>query len=131
GGRTLAQLTLKLDRSHGQLPVDSTFSINSKSVLGLKYVAVTRGTSNRLWPDGATVPVSRTSVPVQLDQVFDTFDARTRSAIEHGLVGFGDALAGRGSALNDTFHALPSLFQHLTPVASYLAAPSTELTRFF
>ena len=51
--------------------------------------------------------------------------------MQKNLVGFGDALAGRGSSLNDTFAALPSLLGHLTPVARYLSAPGTQLTRFF
>jgi virulence factor Mce-like protein len=130
-GRTLAQLTLKLHAAQGRIPVDSTFSIDSKSVLGLKYVTIHRGTSTRVYADGATVPVSRTNVPVQLDQVFNTFDQSTRQNIEQGLVGFGDLLAGRGSDLNDTFHSLPSLLTYLQPVAAYLSSPSTELTRFF
>ena len=51
------------------------------------------------------------------------FDAKTRTAIQQNLVGFGDTLAGRGSALNDTIASLPQLFVYLRPVASYLSAP--------
>src|ERR1700730_3651322 len=36
GGSTVAQLTLKLDPSHGRIPVDSHVSIRARSVLGLK-----------------------------------------------------------------------------------------------
>ena len=67
--------------------------------------------------------INHTSVPVQFEDVFQAFDPKTRSAIDKNLVGFGDALAGRGSALNDTFATLPRLLQHLTPVATYLADP--------
>jgi hypothetical protein len=58
------------------------------------------------------------------------FDARTRPAIQRNLAGYGDVLAARGSALNDTIASLPGLFGHLRPVARYLADPHTELTRF-
>jgi hypothetical protein len=58
------------------------------------------------------------------------FDAKTRPAVQNNLVGFGDTLAARGSALNDTIASLPSLFQHLRPVAQYLSDPHTELSRF-
>src|SRR5205823_2274258 len=58
-------------------------------------------------------------------------DSRTRPAVEQNLVGFGDTLTTRGSSLNDTFAALPELLGRLTPVARYLSAPSTELTRLF
>ena len=41
-----------------------------------------------------------TPEPVEIDQVLSTFDAPTRVAIQENLVEFGNALAGRGPALN-------------------------------
>ncbi len=129
-GQVGAQLTLDLDQSNGKVPADSRVSVQPLSVLGLKYVALSKGSSSRVVPDGGTLPIGQTEVPVQFDDVFKTFDPRTRSAIQRGLVGVGDALAARGSDLNDTIASLPELFTHLTVVAGYLSAPSTELTRF-
>jgi virulence factor Mce-like protein len=130
-GTTVAQLTLQLHSGQGQVPINSTVAIDSKSVLGLKYVQIHRGSSHTYFPNGATVPVRQTNVPVQLDDVFDMFNAPTRKAIQHGLNGIGDVLAGRGGDLNDTIHSLPALFGNLEPVAAYLSAPNTELIRFF
>jgi virulence factor Mce-like protein len=129
-GQIGAQLTLQLNRANGTLPVDSTASIRPESVLGAKYVDLLRGTSSTVIPDGGTLPLSQTTVPVQFDDIFGTFDPPTRRAIQQNLVGFGDALAGRGSALNDTIASLPALLGYLTPVARYLSAPRTQLTRF-
>jgi virulence factor Mce-like protein len=129
-GVPAAQLTLNLSEKNGKLPVDSTAKILSRSVLGLKYVNITVGHAHRYFADGATMPIAQTHVPVRLDQIYNSYNAPTRAAIQQNLVGFGDALTGRGSALNDTFAALPSLLGHLRPVARYLADPSTELTRF-
>jgi ABC-type transporter Mla subunit MlaD len=98
-------------------------------VLGLKFLDLIKGTSSRVFADGAVLPVSQTTVPVQIDQVFNMFDARTRTAVQQDLVGFGDTFTGRGSALNDTLASLPSLLQYLRPVAAYLSAPPTQLTR--
>ena len=126
-----AQVTLKLNESAGQIPIDSRVDVLSKSVLGLKYVDLIRGTSNEKFGDGATMPVSQTTVPVQVDQVFDMFNTPTRNAIDKDLVAFGDTLTGRGASLNDTLAALPSLLTHLRPVAQYLSAPPTQLTRLF
>ena len=84
-----------------------------------------------MFADGATLPESQTNVPVQFDDVFKMFDTKTRGAVQEDLDGFGDTLASRGSALNDTIASLPALFGHLEPVARYLSDPSTELTRFF
>jgi ABC-type transporter Mla subunit MlaD len=130
-GQVGAQLTLQLNRANGRVPLDSTISIRPRSVLGLKYVALQTGTSSKAFPDGGTMPVSQTNVPVQIDDINKMFDAKTRPAVQQDLAGFGNAFAGRGSALNDTIASLPSLFQHLQPVAHYLADPHTQLTRFF
>ena len=129
-GQAGAQLTLKLDKAYGQVPIDSTVSIQPRSVLGLKYLDLHKGTSNHMFADGATLPINQTNVPVQFDDVFKMFDPKTRAAAQQELVGFGDTLASRGSALNDTIASLPPLFGNLEPVARYLSDPSTELTRF-
>ncbi len=128
-GQVAAQLTLQLDRAHGDVPTDSTARIRPRSVLGLKYVDLHEGTASTTFADGSTMPIAQTSVPVQFEDVFSTFNAKTRSALQQNLVGFGDALAGRGSALNDTFASLPALLGHLEPVARYLSDPHTQLTR--
>jgi virulence factor Mce-like protein len=130
-GQAGAQLTLKLDKAYGNVPVDSTVSIQPRSVLGLKYLDLHKGVSHRYFADGATLPESQTKVPVQFDDVFKMFDVKTRGSIQQSLVGFGDTLASRGSSLNDTIASLPPLLGHLEPVARYLSDPSTELTRFF
>ncbi len=130
-GQVGARLTLELNQSNGTVPTDSTVSIRPLSILGLKYVDLHKGISRHDYSDGGTVPVAQTSVPVQLDEIFSTFNPPTRTAVQQSLVGIGDTLAGRGSDLNDTIALLPRLFGHLTPVARDLAKPSTGLSRFF
>ena len=130
-GTTGAQLTLKLSKKEGDVPVDSKVTIRLRSVLGSKYVDINKGTSSHAFADGATMPISQTNVPVQLDQVFSMFNPPTRSAIQGNLVGFGDTFAARGGDLSSTIQSLPALFGYLTPVAAYLSKPSTQLTGFF
>jgi len=77
------------------------------------------------------MPISQTSVPVQIDDVFNTFTPPTRTAIDANLAGIGDTLAGRGEALSETLQSLPPLLTNLAPVAANLANPQTQLTRFF
>ena len=125
-----AQLILNLNTANGRVPVDSTATIRPRSVLGLKYLNILPGRSRKTFPDGATMPLSQTNVPVQFEDINTLFDAKTRPAVQRDLAGYGDALTARGSALNDTIASLPSLFQHLQPVAQYLSDPNTQLTRF-
>jgi virulence factor Mce-like protein len=129
-GTTGAQLTLKMSKNEGKVPVDSTVTVRLRSVLGSKYVDLVKGSSGRVFADGATMPISQTNVPVQLDQVFDIFNPPTRSAVQGNLVGFGDTFAARGGDLSSTIQSLPALLNYLTPVASYLSDPATGLTRF-
>ncbi|HEY2436400.1 MAG TPA: MlaD family protein, partial [Solirubrobacteraceae bacterium] len=128
-GQVGAQLTLQLDKSNGKIPIDSTASVRPRSVLGLKYLDIIRGQSHRTFSDGGVMPISRTTVPVQFEDLNTLFDAKTRPAIQKDLAGYGDALAARGSSLNDTIASLPQLFEHLQPVAQYLSDPHTQLTR--
>jgi virulence factor Mce-like protein len=129
-GQTVAQLTLQLNNAYGRVPVNSTAAIRPASVLGQKYVDLHKGTSPNLIPDGGTLPLSQTNVPVQLDEIFKAFDPRTRQAVQQNLSGLGNTLAGRGSSLNDTIASLPTLLGHLEPVARTLSDPRTRLTRF-
>lgn len=132
GGKVGAELTLKLDESTGRLPIDSTFVIRPRSVLGLKYLDVHLGTSTHMAPDGYTFPVGQFSTrEVDLDQFFNMFDLPTRNGARDALTGFGDALAGRGQSLNETIHELPRLLRHLEPVARNLASDRTQLASFF
>lgn len=130
GGTIGAQLVLKLSTSDGKVPVDSQVSVRLRTVLGEKFVDLVRGTSAQVFPDGGTLPITQTNVPVQIDQVFNIFNPPTRQAVQQDLQGFGDAFTARGNDLNLTIQALPSLVGHLRPVASYLSSPSTQLTRF-
>ncbi|HTU94933.1 MAG TPA: MlaD family protein [Solirubrobacteraceae bacterium] len=130
-GQVAGQLVLKINKKYGKVPNDTTASIRPLSVLGLKYVDLHIGKSHQDFQDGGTLPITQTSVPVQFEDIFQAFDAKTRKSIDQNLVGFGDAFAGRGSSLNDTFASLPSLLGYLRPVAQYLADPHTELTRLF
>jgi virulence factor Mce-like protein len=130
GGSVSALLTLKLETTIKPLPVDTAVVIRSRSALGLKYVELTKGTNRQGFEDGATIPVrNATPEPVEIDDVLNTFDARTRAAIQTNLEGFGDAFAGRGQDLNLAIEALNPLLVDLTPVMRNLASPRTGLKR--
>lgn len=130
-GRVGARVTLRLDRRFGGVPVDSRVTIRPKSALGLKYVELERGRSARMLGDGAPIPVRQTRIPVELDEVLNTFDAPTREASADNLVGFGDALNGRGADLNRTIERAPQLLGRLRTVMANLADPRTDLPGFF
>lgn len=131
-GNVTARLHVKLETEVKPLPVDSTIIIRPRSALGLKYVEVTRGTSDRGFEEGATVPLAAaTPRPVEFDEFFDMFDERTREANATNLREFGDALAGRGSSINQAIVALDPLTKNAIPLLETLADPATGFGRLF
>jgi virulence factor Mce-like protein len=131
-GSTYATIHMKLQTDVKPLPVNSKLIVRSRSALGLKYVEITPGDSSRGFREGDTIPLANaTPEPVEIDQVLNTFDLRTRIGIRKTLTGFGNGLAGRGRDLNAAIALAPPLLANLQPVAENLADPRTRLVRFF
>jgi virulence factor Mce-like protein len=131
-GEFAAELSLSLDKSAEPLPVDSTITVRPKSALGLKFLQVTPGSSRKGFKAGETIPVTAAHPePVDIDQFFDMFDKPTREAIRQNLAGFGNALAGRGPALNEAIGALRRFAVTSQPVLRTIVEPSTDFAGFW
>jgi virulence factor Mce-like protein len=125
-------MNMALDPQVDPLPVDSKVLVRSRSALGLKYLEITRGSSNEGYRAGDVMPLSAAEVkPVEIDEVLGTFDEPTRDAMQQNLVEFGNAVAGRGPQLNAALGDLPPLLRVLQPVMRNLSDPRTRLGRFF
>lgn len=62
--------------------------------------------------DGGTVPLGRTAIPVQFDQVLDTYTADTRTSLQHFVGGLSTALqAGGDRALRANLRRAPGAFR--------------------
>ena len=82
---------MKLQKDVEELPVDSNMIVRSRSALGLKYVEITPGKSDEGFAPGSRIPIERaTPEPVEFDDVFNTFDKKTREGQRAQLRGFGD-----------------------------------------
>jgi virulence factor Mce-like protein len=130
-GRVTAIASLKLQKSLEPLPADTTTIVQSRSAVGLKYLELDKGTSKQTIKAGRTIPIAQSRAPVDIDELFNMFDAKTRTANQQNLVNFGDGLAGRGIGLNDTIATLRPLVDAATPALRNLAAPKTGLRQLF
>ena len=110
GVQTVAVAQLGHRRQVDKVPVDSRFSVRAKSALGIKYVDIEPGKSTTYFAADGTIPVGQSSLPVQIDDFTSTFDDKTRVGVQKTLGGLGDAFAGRGVGINETFGELPDLF---------------------
>jgi virulence factor Mce-like protein len=127
----VAKVDMDLNQDLDPLPEDSTIVVRSRSALGLKYLQINRGDSSQGFKPGSTMPLtSARPEPVEIDQVFNMFDAPTRTAIQSNLLEFGNALAGRGVDLNEAIGQFKPLVERLTPVMRNIADPNTGLSNF-
>ncbi len=130
-GRVTAIISLKLEKHAGPLPADTHAVVESVSTIGLKYLELTRGHSGKMLAEGATIPVSQTREPVEIQDFFIMFDKNTRIAIQQNTNTFGDGFAGRGLGLNNTISMLRPLVKNAVPVLHNLASPQTGLGQLF
>ncbi|MEA2352458.1 MAG: phospholipid/cholesterol/gamma-HCH transport system substrate-binding protein [Thermoleophilaceae bacterium] len=130
--QSIAVVRMKIDKVAEPLSVDTGVLVRPRSALGLKFIELTPGKSKRVFRDGDTIPLSqRTPKPVEFDDFLNTFDDPTRQNSQDALTGFGEALAGRGSDINDAIQGLAPFFHYLAPVMANLSDPSTRLDEFF
>jgi ABC-type transporter Mla subunit MlaD len=131
-GRLGATLEVALDEKFGPIPKDSDVIIRPRSALGLKYVDLVRGESTETLPRGATLAaLDEETIPPEFDDFLEMFQEPVRRDIRTNLITFGGGFAGRGADLNRTLVSLPPLLRDLVPVMRELAAPDTQLARFF
>jgi hypothetical protein len=131
-GSTYAQLTMKLDKSIEPLPAGSKLRVRPRSALGLKYVELQPGPKGgKTLAAGSVIGVRVVRPTVELDEVFNMFDAKTRVGQRNSLDGIGGGLAGRGQDLNTAIGAFVPLLTDLEPVMRNLSSPDTRLGRFF
>jgi ABC-type transporter Mla subunit MlaD len=130
-GRVTALASLKLEKSVGPLPRDTTTIVESVSTIGLKYLELRRGHSTQMLAEGMTIPVSQSREPVQFQDFFNMFDKKTRIAIAQNTDTFGNGLAGRGPGLNAAIAGLRPLVRNAVPVLHNLASPQTGIGELF
>ncbi len=126
-GRITAVAHLKLEKKVEPLPSDTRALVQSVSAIGLKYLELEKGSSSKTLRAGATIPMGQTKEPVNIEELFNMFDQKTRTGLKRATNNFGDGLAGRGLGLNNTIHELRPLVDKAVPVLHNLALPATGL----
>ena len=95
-----ALVRLSLDSHYAnQLHADTTAAIRPHGLLGPKYVYLQGGSNGQL-RDGALIPLSRTTVATDLDQVINALQPDVRANLKTVFVELGRAADGRGVQMN-------------------------------
>ena len=97
-GFSLIRLSIE-PRFAGLLHADTTATIRPHGLLGPKFVSLQGGTTGQLG-DGASIPLSRTTVSTDLDQVLNSLQPDVRANLKTIFVELGRAADGRGASMN-------------------------------
>jgi virulence factor Mce-like protein len=128
--RAFARLRLALDANQKGLSSDSQVQIRPRSVLGAKFVDLTPGKGPVTLQPGQTLGLHQAKAIVELDEAFNTFDKPTTDALRTVIINLGDALAGRGSDLNDVTSSVARIVPPLQRVLTVLVDSKTDLAGF-
>jgi phospholipid/cholesterol/gamma-HCH transport system substrate-binding protein len=99
--RKQALATIYIEDKYAPLPLSTRALLRTKTLLGETYVELTPG--NRNGPklaDGGTLPTAHVEQSVQLDEIFRTFNPRTRAAFQSWMQEAAVAIGGRGASFS-------------------------------
>ena len=116
-----------------QLHEGTTAVIRATSLSGIanRYISVTPGPDNGPGlEDGDVITAERTTSPVDIDQLFDTFRPSTRRGLRDVIQGFAASYTGAGEAANKTYKYLPPALQSTQRLLAELTRDQQVFTAF-
>ena len=105
-----ARVTIHVNSSLAPLHDGTTAQVRvpSLSSVANRYVLLAPGPNNApALPDGATLPASATKEVVDLDQLFNTLNPKTRQGLHQFIQGTAEQYAGAGRALGSSIEYFP------------------------
>jgi phospholipid/cholesterol/gamma-HCH transport system substrate-binding protein len=106
-----AMAKVDIDDKYGPLPANTRAILRTKTLLGETYIELTPGSRNgpRL-ADGGTLPEAQVAESVQLDEIFRTFNPKTRAAFQTWQQEAAVAIEGQSASLSYAFGELEPAF---------------------
>jgi phospholipid/cholesterol/gamma-HCH transport system substrate-binding protein len=126
GNRTIA--TIQIDNQFAPIHKDARAILRTKTILGETYVQITPGTpGSPMLPDGALLARSNVTNAVQLDQIFNALDPKTRAAFQQWQQQLALAVKGNDQNLSDVFGNLPQFAADATDLLQVLDVEHTSV----
>jgi len=120
-----ADIKLEIDEKYTPLREGTRAAIRQVSQSGIanRYVNLSfPPDSEDVIDDGGRITIDKTSTAVELDELFNTVDAKTRKALQDFLKGNARQFEGAGAEANETF-------RYLNPALATSSRLFNELTR--
>jgi len=123
-----ATVVFHVDDSEWPLPADTTASIRLATLLGQKYVELQPGSDKKdHLADNSTIDLPRTKPVVDFDQILNTFDTPTRTALTDIVKTVGGAVKGQEGTLQQLLPSLNDLSKHSVTPTGELVTRDSEL----
>ncbi|MGN6258777.1 MAG: MlaD family protein [Solirubrobacterales bacterium] len=127
-----ALATVAIDDQYAPLPESTRAILRTKTLLGETYIELTPG--SRHAPelgDGATLPEANVAESVQLDEIFRTFNARTRAAFQEWMQEAAVAINGQGQSLSYALGGLEPTFTEFDKLFRVLSSQELAVAQLF
>jgi phospholipid/cholesterol/gamma-HCH transport system substrate-binding protein len=128
-----ARVTIHVDSSLTPLHAGTIAEIRVPSLTGVanRFVALTPGPNNHpALAAGTTLPASATREVVDLDQLFNTLDPKTRKGLQQVIQGSAEQYAGAGRELGKATEYFAPSFAAIDHFFTELTRDQSTFTRF-
>jgi virulence factor Mce-like protein len=127
-----ALATAAIDDRYAPLPESTRAILRTKTLLGETYIELTPG--SREGPeldDGGTLPEANVAESVQLDEIFRTFNGRTRAAFQEWMQQAALAINGQGQSLSYALGSIEPTFTELDKLFRVLDSQRLAVGQLF
>jgi phospholipid/cholesterol/gamma-HCH transport system substrate-binding protein len=129
----LAEIKINIKDEFAPLHEGTTAIVRVPSLPSIanRYISLHPGPNSAPELDeGSVLSTDETTTPVDLDQIFNTLDPKTRRSLQKLLKGFAGWYVGRGKELNRSFRHLGPVLSSTSELMKELGADQKIFTRF-
>jgi ABC-type transporter Mla subunit MlaD len=123
---------LNIDDKYAPLRASTRAMLRTKTLLGETYVELSPGAAGEpALHDGATLPSAQVTDSVQLDEIFQAFDPKTRRAFQTWMQEAAVAIEGQGQNLSYAIGNLEPTFKELEGIFRVLNSQKLATQQLF
>jgi phospholipid/cholesterol/gamma-HCH transport system substrate-binding protein len=131
GGKEAVAL-LNIDDKYAPLPRSTRAMLRTKTLLGETYVELTPGSKNEpTLEEDSTLPPAQVAESVQLDEIFQAFDPKTRRAFQSWMEEAAVAIDGQGQNLSYAIGNLDPTFTEFEGLFRVLNSQKLAVSQLF
>jgi phospholipid/cholesterol/gamma-HCH transport system substrate-binding protein len=128
-----AEVDIEVKDSYGPLHEGTTATIRAEGLTGVasRYIDLSPASDTRpVLDDNAFIRGDKTTSIVEIDQLFDTLEPKTRQGLSNLIKGSADWYDGKEPAANESAQQIPKALAELSRVADEIDGDSATFEQF-